>query len=904
MSPVPAAGGQSLDGFALGERVGRGATGEVYRGVHVASGSPVAVKFVDAGFQAAVLRREVEASAALDHPHVVPVLAAGERDGRAWMVMAWAPGGNLDEAPPRDAAEARTLLEQLLLALAHAHARGVAHLDVKPANLLRGARGEVRLADFGIARSWRRSDEVVRAMSPGFAAPEQISRRWDRVGPAADLWAVGAVARWMGLDDLDGWIAWCQATDPSLRPTAPAALRALVGDARRAIPEWRSLEAGSEATGPAGRSLLALRDPPVVGRDGVRDALWTTLQEVAASGSPRCVRLVGPEGAGRQRLMRWLAETSEERLGVRVVDLRPRGGSDPLVTAARAALVALAGGTALARKVGRPHAPTRWKALARGEIASPYERWGILADLVGAWSTEGPVVMWPVAAVGWSMIAALDGPVLALSTEVGEEVVVQPPTLTDLTRLATVLGEQEDVAARLAEGASGSVDVLLRSLLGVERGRPLEGWAPGPRRVVEAAAVVGVAVDAALWSALARTYGEDPADVAAQAVREGLMRRDEGLRFLAEQRAAVLEGISDASEAHRAVAEALGPNADPVELELHRTLAGEVDWRRLFRRIVLAADAGDSANQARLCVAATTVAEALPPSDPRRGRARALTLATIVRREAYLEATAPFVEEAIAAGWHDEAAEALARMACVLGDLGRTDEAEAALARADAMGPRGISAWRADAVIRGLRGDLGGREEALLRSAAIGVERGQVQFAGQLVGMVAASRMGRGDLHGARDALARVPDQPDKHILLGDLHTAEGDLDAAEREYHATLASTAIPHFRALATASLGVLALIRGERGHARDLFSDAGRVFAATRDPMEHVCSAGQAVCALRDGDPTTARRWARSSRRIPEAAMFWEELDAAGLLEQTDPEDGAARTSRPSNDTVRFE
>lgn len=190
--------------------------GEVWRGL-TTRGTAVAVKVLTgaaaggAAF-ARAFRDEVRAVARLDHPHVVQVFDHGVVDaaaadaskgrltaGSPFLAMEWVSGGTLASAGPTSFRELRRLLDELLGAVAHAHARGVVHRDLKPGNVLRAGPGDARpgikLADFGIARL--PDAEGTTGMVAGtfsYMAPEQVSGMWRDEGAWTDLYALGCVA--------------------------------------------------------------------------------------------------------------------------------------------------------------------------------------------------------------------------------------------------------------------------------------------------------------------------------------------------------------------------------------------------------------------------------------------------------------------------------------------------------------------------------------------------------------------------------------------------------------------------------------------------------------------------------------------------------------------------------------
>lgn len=209
----------ALGVFDLLEPVGSGSTGQVWRGAHRPTADvslPVAVKIVDveaARDEAlqAVFRREVQAVAALDHPRIVRVFDYGSvpreaekasggelRADSPYLVMEFLGGGTLHEhAGGLRWPSLRSSLLGLLDALAHSHARGVLHRDIKPGNVLIGDRG-VTLSDFGLGQALitDESDPDLGRLegTPAYMSPEQFECRWRDYGPWTDLYALGCLA--------------------------------------------------------------------------------------------------------------------------------------------------------------------------------------------------------------------------------------------------------------------------------------------------------------------------------------------------------------------------------------------------------------------------------------------------------------------------------------------------------------------------------------------------------------------------------------------------------------------------------------------------------------------------------------------------------------------------------------
>jgi tRNA A-37 threonylcarbamoyl transferase component Bud32 len=146
-------------------------------------------------------RREAQAAARLVHPNIVQVFDSGldERTGQHFIVMEYIEGQSCAEIL-RDQGwvevrEAASIVEQACEGLYYAHRNGVVHRDVKPGNLLRALEGEIKLADFGIAKATEQSSitQVGSVLgTAAYLAPEQA--RGEEAGPPADLYALGVVA--------------------------------------------------------------------------------------------------------------------------------------------------------------------------------------------------------------------------------------------------------------------------------------------------------------------------------------------------------------------------------------------------------------------------------------------------------------------------------------------------------------------------------------------------------------------------------------------------------------------------------------------------------------------------------------------------------------------------------------
>jgi eukaryotic-like serine/threonine-protein kinase len=199
--PNVAVSGTVLRGrYALGPVIGVGSSAVVRRARDLQSRAMVAVKQFRPGASAQdVLRqaRELSLLARLRHPGLVRLRDAGIEQGSSWVVTDLAEGPSLAErirvGPVLVPRVVCRLGAELADALAYVHTRGVVHRDVKPANVLLD-QGRARLADFGIAVSVDRTATTANGAMIGTAAylsPEQV--RGERVGPAADVYALGLV---------------------------------------------------------------------------------------------------------------------------------------------------------------------------------------------------------------------------------------------------------------------------------------------------------------------------------------------------------------------------------------------------------------------------------------------------------------------------------------------------------------------------------------------------------------------------------------------------------------------------------------------------------------------------------------------------------------------------------------
>jgi len=195
--------GVRLGGYVLGEKIGRGGMGVVYRATHDHLGREVALKVLApelSGYEDFRERflRESRLAAVLEHPNVVTVYDAGESDGTLYIAMRYVRGSDLSrflrEQGALAPATALAMLDQVAAALDAAHRLGLIHRDVKPGNVLL-AGGNCYLTDFGLTKRARAGDASAALTKTGqflgtidYVAPEQIEGR--DVDGRADIYAL------------------------------------------------------------------------------------------------------------------------------------------------------------------------------------------------------------------------------------------------------------------------------------------------------------------------------------------------------------------------------------------------------------------------------------------------------------------------------------------------------------------------------------------------------------------------------------------------------------------------------------------------------------------------------------------------------------------------------------------
>jgi tetratricopeptide (TPR) repeat protein len=190
--------------YEIIREIARGGMGVVFQARQITLNRPVALKMILTGQLAdeTDVRRfytEAEAAANLDHPGIVPVYEVGQHEGQHYFSMGYVEGQSLSQrlaGGPLPAREAAELIRHVAEAIEYAHQRGVIHRDLKPANILLDRNGNARVTDFGLAKKIQGDSGLTGSGqimgTPSYMPPEQAGGKRGEVGPAADVYALGA----------------------------------------------------------------------------------------------------------------------------------------------------------------------------------------------------------------------------------------------------------------------------------------------------------------------------------------------------------------------------------------------------------------------------------------------------------------------------------------------------------------------------------------------------------------------------------------------------------------------------------------------------------------------------------------------------------------------------------------
>jgi tetratricopeptide (TPR) repeat protein len=194
-----------VPGYEILEELGKGGMGVVYKARHEQLGNLVALKMILAGTYAndqdvARFLAEAEAVAHLQHPNIVRLLEFGRHEGLPYFTLEFMAGGSLSDKLQKEPllpTEAARVVEQLARGMAHAHQAGIIHRDLKPANVLLAADGTPKISDFGLVKRVEAGSGITHTGdvmgTPSYMAPEQARGQSKHVGPAVDVYALGAI---------------------------------------------------------------------------------------------------------------------------------------------------------------------------------------------------------------------------------------------------------------------------------------------------------------------------------------------------------------------------------------------------------------------------------------------------------------------------------------------------------------------------------------------------------------------------------------------------------------------------------------------------------------------------------------------------------------------------------------
>ena len=309
-----AAIGSVFAGHRLEEVAGKGGMGVVYRATDLALDRHVAVKLIapalagDPAFRRRFVS-ESKVAASLDHPNVIPIHHAGEQDGVLFQVMRYVEGEDLRAMLRREGRlepeRAAPIVAAVAAALDAAHARGLVHRDVKPANVLLDAKRHVYLTDFGLSVRLGGIDDSRPGRLLGtvhYISPEQI--RGEEIGVRTDVYALGAMLFHMltgGVPfpaDTDEARLWAHLSEPPPAPSRagggiPAAYDSVIARAMAKDPAHRYASAGELSRA----ALAAVGEPPAPPPAAPR-------RRPARAGQARARRPVQPRRRGGDRARR------------------------------------------------------------------------------------------------------------------------------------------------------------------------------------------------------------------------------------------------------------------------------------------------------------------------------------------------------------------------------------------------------------------------------------------------------------------------------------------------------------------------------------------------------------------------------------------------------------------------
>jgi len=346
--------------YRLERTLGRGGMAAVWLGEDEVLERPVAVKVLsdtiagDPGFVAR-FRREAQTAAGLSHPNLVGVYDFSEEGERPYLVMQFVPGENLAARLERGVeVDRERLARELLEAVAHIHAAGIIHRDIKPGNIVVEPDGTAKLIDFGIAQPRDATALTKTGLILGterFAAPEVMEG--EAATEQSDLYSCGVVLRACGGPSspvLDGLIEWMTEADPRARPSSARQALARLERAQPALEQpTRAFTPEPEPVAASRRDPVSAAPTPAPDRTRPRRGRWGALAALLACGvavaAVALVALGGDEGkpdrGGKQAKA---AKPKHEQAKSTASETEPKPEPEPEATTAAAAAPAPEGG--------------------------------------------------------------------------------------------------------------------------------------------------------------------------------------------------------------------------------------------------------------------------------------------------------------------------------------------------------------------------------------------------------------------------------------------------------------------------------------------------------------------------------------------------------------------------------
>ena len=196
---------RTLGDYELLDLIARGGMGVVYKARQTSLNRLVALKMLPGGQFAQEearqrFKREAQAAAKLRHPNIVTVYEVGEDAGQPYFSMDFVAGRSLAELvreQPLSARRAAGYAKSIAEAIAYAHQQGILHRDLKPSNVVVDADDQIHITDFGLAKDLSGDLELTQTGqvlgSPGYLPPEQVSAKALPLGPASDIYSLGAL---------------------------------------------------------------------------------------------------------------------------------------------------------------------------------------------------------------------------------------------------------------------------------------------------------------------------------------------------------------------------------------------------------------------------------------------------------------------------------------------------------------------------------------------------------------------------------------------------------------------------------------------------------------------------------------------------------------------------------------